>query len=244
MHRARDLEGERFDGPAFVIPDLVPEGVTLLSGTPKIGKSWLLLNFGVAVSVGGSTLGKPCSAYPVLYLALEDNLRRIQQRLHMMMCEEPFPEQLYIETAWDRFPAGLRSLEKLLAEYPIKLVLIDTLEMVRPPRRTNPYEDDYRALAGLRDLAGAHRIAFVVVTHNRKTATNLATGEELDPIERVSGTMGLTGCVDNILVLSRLRGTVMGELYVMGRDIEEQRLAVRLDPNIGLWSVHEQVPRH
>lgn len=234
--KASDLAGMEFDAPQFVIPDLVPEGVTLLSGTPKIGKSWMLLNMGVAVATGGSFLEQSCSTNEVLYLALEDNLRRLQQRLRMVMGWEPFPSRLSFETSWDRFPTGLRSLERELKENHYKLVMIDTLEKVRPPRRTNAYEDDYRALAGLSEMAVTHRCAFVVVTHNRKTSTN-AAGEEIDPLEQVSGTMGLTGAVDNVLVLSRLRGSVLGELYVMGRDVEEKRLTLRLDPNIGTWQL-------
>ena len=235
MFSASDLEGRRFDAPKFVIPSLVPEGVTLLSGTPKIGKSWMLLNMGVGVATGGFVLDQVCVKGPVLYLALEDNPRRLQQRLLMMMPEESFPPDLHFSCEWNRFPVGLRDLEKIISEF--DLVMIDTLEMIRPPRRSNPYEDDYRALAGLRDLARSLRTAVVVVHHNRKTETSLG-GEDIDPIERVSGTMGLTGCVDTILVLSRFRGTSVGELFVMGRDIVEQRLTVKLVGQHGLWTVH------
>jgi hypothetical protein len=158
----------------------------------------------------------------------------------MSMGGEDFPANLDFDCEWNRFPLGLRELDKLLSEKNYSMVMIDTLEMVRPPRRSNPYEDDYRALAGLRTLGADRRCAFVVVHHNRKTETNLQTGQEVDPLERVSGTMGLTGCVDNILVLSRMRNSPLGELYVMGRDIEEQRLTIRLDTYLGLWHVYDK----
>lgn len=240
MFSAKDLEGAEFDEVRFVIPDLVPEGVTLLSGSPKIGKSWMLLGMGIGVATGGVFLQQDCMQGRVLYLALEDNPRRIQSRLRMAMGPDEFPKGLEFDCSWERFPIGLRELDHLLTRSPYSMIMIDTLEMVRPPRRANPYEDDYRALSGLRDLASKHRCAFVVVHHNRKSASTVEATDESDPLERVSGTMGLTGCVDNILVLSRLRNTHMGELYVMGRDIEEQRLTLRLEATMGLWFVYEK----
>lgn len=240
MFSAKDLQGQSFDEVRFVIPDLVPEGVTLLSGSPKIGKSWMLLGMGIGVSTGGVFLTQCCTGGDVLYLALEDNPRRLQSRLRMAMGGEQFPTGLHFDCSWERFPLGLKALDKLLSEHHYTMVMIDTLEMIRPPRRANPYEDDYRAMSGLRDLASKHRTAFVVVHHNRKSATTVSDGDDSDPLERVSGTMGLTGCVDNILVLSRLRNTKLGELYVMGRDIEEQRLTLKLDTYLGLWYVYEK----
>lgn len=235
---ARDLEKADFDEVRFIINDLIPEGVTLLSGSPKVGKSWMLLGMGIGVATGGVFLNSDCTKGRVLYLALEDNPRRLQSRLRMSMGGNDFPTDLDFDCSWDRFPIGFRALEKLLDEEPYSMIMIDTLEMVRPPRRSNPYEDDYRALAGLRELGADKRCAFVVVHHNRKTETS-SSGEEIDPLERVSGTMGLTGCVDNILVLSRMRATALGELYVMGRDVEEQRLTLKLDTYLGLWYVYE-----
>lgn len=240
MFSAKDLQGQSFDEVRFVIPELVPEGVTLLSGSPKIGKSWMLLGMGIGVATAGVFLQQSCSKGDALYLALEDNPRRLQSRLRMAMGGEQFPSGLHFDCSWERFPLGLKALDRLLTETPYTMVMIDTLEMVRPPRRSNPYEDDYRALSGLRDLASKHRCAFVVVHHNRKSSTTVADSDEADPLERVSGTMGLTGCVDNILVLSRLRNTKLGELYVMGRDIEEQRLTLKLDTYLGLWYVYEK----
>jgi RecA-family ATPase len=240
VFKASDLQRSEFDEPKFIIPGLVPEGITLLSGTPKIGKSWMLLGFGVAVSTGGTVFSDiSCNKATVLYLALEDTPRRLQSRLRMVMGWEPFPEDLFLECEWNRFPVGIKQLDQFLEKHPeVKLVMIDTLEMVRPPRRSNPYEDDYRALSGLRTLASTHRCAFVVVHHNRKTSTTI-DGTEIDPLERVSGTMGLTGSVDTILVLSRFRGTGMGTLNVMGRDVREQELVLQLDKDMGLWVKHE-----
>jgi len=68
----------------YVVPGLFPEGVTLLASRPKMGKSWLLLQVTTAVAGGKSTLtagDQPPPVGDVLYLALEDNPRRLQRRL-------------------------------------------------------------------------------------------------------------------------------------------------------------------
>lgn len=239
MFKASDIQGVVFDQPKFVIEDLVVEGVTLLAGSPKVGKSWMMLNMGVGVAMGGEFLGKECMEQNVLCLALEDNGRRLQNRLRKVCAWDPFPNNLCFETEWSRFPAGLKPLEALIVANAFKFVIIDTLEMVRPPRRSNSYEDDYRALGGLRDMAQRLHVAFLVIHHNRKGGSTLG-GEELDPLEMVSGTMGLTGSVDSVLVLSRTRGMNYGELYAMGRDIPESRVTVQLDSEMGIWQVYEK----
>jgi len=239
MFNAKELEGKEFDEIRFVIPELVPEGVTLLSGSPKVGKSWMALGMCIGVATGGPFLQQVCHRGRVLYLALEDNPRRIQSRLTMAMGGEEFPANLDFDCSWDRFPVGLKALDRLLAQTRYDLVVIDTLEMVRPPRRANPYEDDYRAIAGMREVAYKHRTSIVVVHHNRKTQTD-SSMNEIDPIERVSGTMGLTGAVDAIHVLSRIRGASMGDLHITGKDVEEQQMVVKLDTYLGLWYVYER----
>src|ERR1043165_7006114 len=153
MMNAKELQSKEFDEVRFVIPELVPEGVTLLSGSPKVGKSWMALGMCIGVSTGGQFLQQCCYRGRVLYLALEDNPRRIQSRLQMAMGGEEFPASLDFDCSWDRFPVGLKALDRLLDQTHYDLIVIDTLEMVRPPRRANPYEDDYRAIAGMREIA-------------------------------------------------------------------------------------------
>ena len=237
MFNAKSLQNAEFDEVRFVIEDLVPEGVTLLSGSPKVGKSWMALGMCIGVENGCMFLESTCYKGRVLYLALEDNPRRIQSRLQMCMGGDDFPANLDFDCEWSRFPAGLRALDTLLSETHYDLVVIDTLEMVRPPRRSNPYEDDYRAISGMREMAYRHRTSIVVVHHNRKAQID-GMGDTLDPIERVSGTMGLTGAVDAIHVLSRIRGATMGELHITGKDVEEKSMVCKLDTYLGLWYVY------
>jgi len=73
---AAELQTKQFPPLRFVVPDLIPEGLTLLAGKPKVGKSWMVLDIAIAVASGRYTLGnlKPEQG-DVLYLALEDGGR-------------------------------------------------------------------------------------------------------------------------------------------------------------------------
>src|SRR5215210_415680 len=79
---AADLRRKEFDPIRYVVPGFIAEGCTLLAGRPKLGKSWLMLDVGLAVAAGRICLGDTrCEQGDVLYLALEDNERRLQRRI-------------------------------------------------------------------------------------------------------------------------------------------------------------------
>ena len=96
---------KEFQPPRSVIPNFVPDGPTLLCGPPKIGKSWMALDWAIAVVTGGLALGRlPVEQGEVLYLALEDSDRRMQKRLGKLLSDGMSPKGLYIRTRTDGFP--------------------------------------------------------------------------------------------------------------------------------------------
>ena len=150
---------------------------------------------------------------------------------------ENWPEQLYLKTDWQRFDQG--GLEDIRAwhdsatakgETPV-LVIVDTLAKVRAPgnSKTSPYQNDHDALAGLQKLAEELGLSIVVNHHDRKMDAD-------DVFDTVSGTLGLTGAVDTILVLARkAQGTT---LHIRGRDIEDETaLAMQFNKETCRWSV-------
>lgn len=229
---AETLLGMEFEPIKYVVPGYVAEGLTLLGGRPKLGKSWLALDFGIAVASGGVSLGAHCEPGDAVYLALEDNQRRLQDRLRLVLPAHGRPNlsRLTLLTEAPKINAGL--IDRLdawrkAAENP-RLVIVDTLAMVRPPKGKNQdsYAADYDALSPLQRWAGEHRLAVVVVTHVRKMEAD-------DPLEMISGTNGLTGAADSILILNR---TADGpKLYGRGRDVEEVEKVLHF--NSGRWSV-------
>src|SRR5207253_2368842 len=97
---AAELMRMKLPPPRWAVPELIPEGLTILAGRPKTGKSWLALHIAIAVATGGAVLtSSPVESGPVLYLAMEDTRRRLQKRLSKLL-QGPPPEQLHIRTRW------------------------------------------------------------------------------------------------------------------------------------------------
>ena len=232
---AAALAGKRFEDPRWAVPGVLPEGLSLLIAPPKKGKSFLILGVGVAVAAGGVALGKvQVDAGDVLYLALEDGERRLQERLLRLLDGEPASERLHLATEWPALDAGgLDRLDGWLAAHPeARLVAVDTLARVRPApsRGGSVYLDDYAVAADLKRVADRHRVAMVVVHHARKA-------EAEDPLDAVSGTAGLAGAADAVLVLRREIGRANASLYVRGRDVPEADHALAFDPVTGRWNL-------
>ncbi len=233
---AAELLAEELPSVRWVVPGLLPEGVTLLAGKPKLGKSWLALGLAVAVASGGVALGtRSVERGDVLYLALEDNRRRLQKRLKKLLVGGTAPDGLHIATEWPRMnEGGAKALDEWLEAFPeARLVVVDILKRVRPrisPNR-NIYEADYEALEAMQGLAGENGVGILVVHHARKDGAS-------DPVDEISGSTGLSGGADGILVLKRDRGRADAYLHVTGREIEEEaELALTWDSNLASWTL-------
>ena len=222
----------------WAIPDILPEGLTLLAGKPKLGKSWLALAMALAVAAGGVALGSyPVMQGEVLYLALEDNERRLQARAQQLLASmTTVPNTIAFELRWPRLDqGGLLHLEEYLKAHPqVRLVVIDTWARVSPKaqhRQRSQYEDEYEALTPLKYLADTYRVSILAIHHLRKMRGD-------DVLDEITGSIGLTGAVDGALILKRERGQHEASLFVTGRDIEhEQQLALRFDAQTALWTL-------
>jgi len=230
---AAELQRKAFEPVRWVVPGLIPEGLTIIASRPKLGKSWLMLDLCNATAIGGWTLGdRHCQAGAVLYAALEDGERRLKDRLGKICHQQAWPRGLSFVTEMPNLTAGglefLRGWAKS-AEGP-RLMVIDTFAKVRPTkgREETQYEADYHAAGILKALADELRIGIIMVHHVRKM-------EAEDPFDMVSGTNGLTGAADTIFVMKRESGAVT--LYGRGRDIEEVELAMEFQRDICRWRV-------
>jgi hypothetical protein len=235
---ARDLMGHEFPELRYAVPDLIAEGLNLLAGAPKLGKSWLALNVGAAIAYGGVALDTvSVEKGEVLYLALEDPPRRLQRRLRLALDGEQAPEGLFFETVWPRLlEGGVEQLGEWLAEHPAcRLVVVDVFAKVRGlvnDGNVNRYEADYAAMASLKGLADRHSVAILVIHHTRKASAD-------DYVDSVSGTHGLAAAADAVLVLTRSRGSADAKLQITGRDVEEAEYALQFNAAHGTWSLLE-----
>jgi len=234
---AADLMTKTFPEPRWAVEGFFPEGVSLLVGPPKMGKSWLALNTAVAVAAGGRAIGQiPVVQGDVLYLALEDTQRRLQDRLERVLNGADAPTRLEIATEWPTLKeGGANQLDDWLTQHPeARLVIIDTFAKLRgisiSSRNSILYQLDYHAIGELKHIADRHGVALVIVHHTRKAAAD-------DPLDTVSGTNGLAGSADTTLVLKRDISRADATLYVRGRDVQEADHALRFDPRTCIWSL-------
>jgi hypothetical protein len=232
---AADLMAADLPPIVYAVDGIVPEGATLLVGSPKVGKSWAALGLALAVASGGRALGTvPVDPGDVLYLALEDGPRRLRDRLRSLLDGDPPPSRLAFLTDAPRVSDGLVDLlDRWADQAPTpRLVVVDVLAKVKPAGdgRVNAYDADYAALAPLQQWATRHGVAVLIVHHTRKAKDD-------DYLATVSGTHGLAGAADAVLVLTRSRTAADAVLAVTGRDLIEQEYALTFDPDLGTWRI-------
>ena len=215
----------------FVVDTLLSQGLHILAGSPKVGKSWLALWLAVTVAKGEAVWGMGVKQGTTLYLCLEDSTLRIQNRLFEIT--EDAPASVHFTTNSDTLGKGLEEqLCAFLSEHPdTVLIIIDTLQMIRGAGYDNTYANDYRDLSALKRIADAHGIAILLIHHLRKMNDD-------DPMNMISGTTGLSGATDSNFVLRKSkRRENTATLYCTGRDIPYRELALEFDGEDHVWKL-------
>jgi hypothetical protein len=232
---ADKLVAEEFPPPRWAVCGLIPEGLAVLAGAPKAGKSWLALNLALAIAGGTTVLGEiQTDAGDVLYLALEDTPRRLQSRMRKILGDQPAPAGLTLLTEFPTLPAGGADAicGWLEARPNARLVVIDVFAKMRGNNApgVNPYDADYAAMGRAKAIADRFGIAVILVHHLRKMAADDFTAE-------LSGTNGVAGAADTIMALKRTKGEADAVLQITGRDVDEAERAMRFDPANGTWAL-------
>jgi hypothetical protein len=239
---ATELLQRPFQPIRWAVPGIIPEGVTLLAGAPKIGKSWAALDISIAVVCGGHVFGSvQVDPGEVLYLALEDNERRMNSRVTKSLRGGSIPPGLHLAYQVPRINEGLiDQLGVFVAEHPnVRLIVVDTIKPIRPLEKKNEriYDADYGVGRPFLALAAHFNLSILLIHHTNKSRSE-------DELDTVSGSTGLAGGVDNILVLKRGRASAEAVLYVTGRDIErEGRFGLFWDQVNATWLMNEEGPQ-
>ena len=240
MMTARELQQKKLPPINWIVKDLLPEGLAILAGRPKFGKSWMAMNIAISVAEGNKALGYfDTVKHKVLYIALEDNDRRLQSRINNILnCEidKSASENLLLMTEKSKLPklseTGLEEIEKIINDEPeIKLIIIDTLGRIRGNTKrhdNNIYQADYDLSSGLQGLAIGHHLCIMLIHHTKKA------GEE-NVVDEISGTTGLPGGSDTIIVIKKVNE--QSTLHVTGRDIIENSFSIVFDKQIFTWNV-------
>lgn len=231
---AAALQGKDIPPIRWIVENLIPAGLNILASPPKYGKSWAVLDLGLAVTAGGRFLGYQINPCEVLYLALEDSERRLKSRMIKLLAGKNTPAGFHFATAAHDMDNGLfDELEGFLKTHPkTGLIIIDTLQRVRGAvhGKEGAYAADYREVGGLKAFADRHGVAVLLVHHLRKMA------DDSDPFNRISGTNGLMGAADTALVLTKeKRGDENATLSIVGRDVESSDTILRFNKDSCRW---------
>ena len=229
---AEQLQSAPYSPEPFLVEELLPEGLHILAGAPKIGKSWLALWICLCVAQGQTLWNFTTTQGEVLYLSLEDSYRRIQSRLFDLT--EDAPPTLHFAILADTLKHGLeQQIEQFLTDHPVtKLVVIDTLQRVRSTGGdSNLYANDYQDVGLLKQLADKYHIAILLIHHLRKLHDD-------DPMNMISGSTGLSGAADSAFVLQKnARSANAASLHCTGRDIPDRTLKLELGEDDHIWKL-------
>lgn len=222
-YTAEWLMRQVFPPVEYVVPGLIPEGLTMLVAPPKVGKSWMVLGIAAAAATGGKAFRAiGVKQRPVLYLALEDGPRRLQGRLHKLGMPAG-PRNMLLKTSL--VASALDTIDAFLQRHADEqpLVILDTLGKIRGHSTTSDaYGRDYTQVSALKDLVDAVPGSSLIVVHH----TNKA--EHHDFLNSVSGTHGLAGAADSVLAIQRDRNSTEATLHVTSRDAAEGQYALTL----------------
>ena len=233
---ANELQTAQIDPPEWLIPNVLPQGLAILCASSKIGKSWMAMQMCAAISRGQPFLNYPTNKAGCLYLALEDGLFRLKDRMNKTVKGERAPENFYMAIKADALDGSLiKQLDEELDEHPeIKIIIIDTLQKVRGMVLKNEvaYATDYRELGTLKDYADQHKLCIFLIHHLRKMA------DENDVFNMISGSNGIMGVCDTIFIIyKKKRQDENAVLFMTGRDIRQQDVVVHFDEDKYHWDI-------
>ena len=251
---SKELMQTTFPPRQWIVKNLIGPGLTIISGEPKIGKSWLMFALAEAAATGGVFLDKyQVYKTDVFHLSLEDEARDIKERREVMARKQgggsfSGNDNLFITTQWD---TGITGLESYLRENPkIKLAIIDTLGQFIPEiDDINDYQGTLKPLAKIKRIAGTLDVAIVVVHHAKKGSSK--EKGKTDWMEQSLGSQGIVGTADTIILMQRDIDKNTGErknsgtFFATGRRIRDVFHKIKFSPSFGTWGIAdmpEEIP--
>lgn len=215
----------------FCVETLLPQGVSMLGGAPKIGKSWMVLDLCIRIAKGEKIWNLTTKKGTTLYLCLEDPLRRVQERLNRITDEVP-PNVFFAVTAGTLTDGLDDQIRNFVSEHPdTVLVAIDTFQIIRNRTADTSYANDYEEVRQIKALADELGISVLLVHHLRKQGDS-------DPLNKLSGTTGISGAMDTLFILDKSRRNAAGAtLICTSRDTGYRELELQLSPETCVWNL-------
>ena len=218
-----------------LIDGLLYPGTYLFAGAPKVGKSFLIAQIAYHTSMGVPLWEYSVRKGTVLYLALEDDYRRLQERLYRMFGTDG-ADNLFFSVSAGNLGNGLdEQLQEFMKQHTdTRLIIIDTLQKVREVGGDNySYANDYEVITRLKQFADSYGICILIVHHTRKQGSD-------DKFDMISGTTGLLGAADGAFLLQKeKRIGNAATLEISGRDQQDQKLYLIRNTETLLWELEK-----
>lgn len=230
--KAREIQDSVKQKDNFIIDSLLAPGLTILAGPRKGGKSWLVFDMALHIVCGEDFWGRKTTKGDVLYMALEDDDKRIKRRLNTLLDDDDAPEGLDFTYQINRKEKLAAGLDRYLSDHKdTKVVIIDVLQKIRTGKKPaqSEYEHDYEELTGIKNIADKHQAAILVVTHVRKTKDNS------DWVNNICGGVGVTGVADTIMGLFKQEKAENRSFMVTSRDLPEMNMAIKFEQEHCQW---------
>ena len=223
IYDAQELLMTPMNKPPFLVDDLIPSGVSIIAGDEKTGKSWMMLHLALCIAKGEDFLGHSVTQGNVFYFSLEDSLERLQDRL-FRLTDEISPGKVYLANKSESLSEGLiERMTRIVERLPdIRLIIIDTLQLVRGNDKELSYANDYADMAKLKEFVKENGVDVFLVHHVRKQ------GDSRNRFNRFNGTKGIIGAADTMFLLDKENEyTDQATLSIKGRDLQYKELAIR-----------------
>lgn len=235
---ARELLQKRFPEMKWAIQGILPAGLSCLHGRPKVGKSWLALQIAIGVACGGKVLGQQVERGKVLYLALEDGPRRLQGRLQKQLADSlltgSYPEDMDITfyTEWPTFgkDGGMHRLFGEIEREGYELIVIDTLSRMLGMIDQLDLAQMTMVMGELQRAAISSDVTILAIDHSRKN-----TGFASSAVDDLMGSTGKSAASDALIKLYKEPGKQGAVLSIIGRDFQEQDIALQWDVECCCW---------
>jgi hypothetical protein len=203
--------------------------LAILAAVKKLGKSWFVLLLALSVSTGDSFLGLHTRKTSVVYMALEDGRRRINQRLKLMKAPKAAPINFLFKFPALNSPLGREQFINMIDELKPGLIIIDTLAA---SKNALVDENDNSQMADLMNwfhqVCTQYDISILIVAHHGKKSTGDAGFD-------IRGGSAIPGATDVNMGLYKNRETGTTNLVIEGRDIPALELTIKFDEGDYRW---------
>lgn len=216
---------KHYEEPRYLWNGILPEsGICVMAGDKACGKTLFLLQMVHAISRGEPFMGVPATPTRAHFLELELSQRRTAQRLKLMGIVPS--DNLSFSFKWEKGEIGIETLTAFIEREKIRLLVVDVMQNLWPTNAdSNNYQDTYRILAPIRQMANELGCLILLVTHRRKNK------ESDDYLDAVIGSVGIAGNADVVLNIMRERGNENAVLMADGNDIERREISMKFISN-------------